>query len=770
MFEYKRPISSILDGPRFTIAKIGNTYCVVAAVNNFYTMYGAEKLNTIGMCKEGETIKDICTLDRYVATATGTTINIYNNGVQIQEIEVGSAIKSFFPCDEYIVAVLNDSVVRIYLNEIEEIEKKQLEYTITKLNNIPMHFESVHQLTLKNKVLVVAQGKMCIYSVDKDKAIYTLKCTEIGSPVVDVSCSISAEIIAVCTASDVLVLQLKKDILLQKFSFESIQSLDFRRSGQCKDLAVLTEKEVIILCLEQGFVKSRHALKDKLPDAAGEEHMRTARYIGSEGYLVISQRNELQILDCHKEKILPLKRRAGVVFGSKQCMGFLKDTLVISTNSRVYTLSLRKDEQLKEISKMCGDGQPVSLSIARDNILACYTKGIYALKETVGGIAQVKGKLGYSTPKDYIECAISFCGNSFALVIKSGDASVKILIASRASGFILGEIEERPYLAISLNNIKKTLTVLHRTEILVYSYNGEVLSKAPINGSLGLQEKSSAQAEETDAIARIVETRAYKYFVISTQTHVYIISPSGDIIKSVEKKEGAPVQMRVTEDLSWLLLLSSTDGGSVLEVIDIQSACILSTTLFSYTPRDFLITNDKNQLVVTTDKQVLLFTNTYKIQAAETEYSKAISEGICFSPAHKSRIRLMLMYDTLGEKIDEEEVMAPYTMQKENTRNPLFNISNTKEIMDAILDGNHPISSIITYIKEVEDPTSLIIDLVSSLETKYDISDALINRVIHYRRTDLDMERLSGPLKIRENISERLITNYLSVLSLIRPI
>ncbi|KAI5149096.1 hypothetical protein NEAUS05_1640 [Nematocida ausubeli] len=770
MFEYKQPISSILDGPRFTIAQIGNAYCVVAPVNNFYKVYGAERLNTLGRCKEGERIQEITSLGRYIVTAAGTRINIYNQGVQIQEIEMGETIKTLFSCNnEYLIAVLDGSVAKIELDEIDEIENKKIAHTVKKLRNIPDHLESVHPLALKNKILVVAGGVISIYSVEKDRAVYKLKCTEVSGPVLDVSCSISSEIIAVCTSSEVLVLQLKKDILLQTFSFGGIQSVDFRRSSQCKELAVLTKNEVIVLCLEQGVVRARHALPEGAQKTAADVgHLHTARYIGSDGYLVISQYNELQILDCHKEKILSVKRRAGVVFGKSQCSEFLNNTLVISTNNRVYTLSLRKDEQLKEISKVCADGEPVSLSVVRDSIIACYTKGVYALKETVGGVAQVKRNLGYSTPREYIECAMSFCGNSMALAIKTGKKSVKILITSKESGFIFGEIEETPYLAISLNNLKKTLTVLHRTEVVVYTYNGEVVSRHPIQEPLA--EKDEKNADKEHVVAKIFESSTYKYFIIATWSRILVINQSGETIKSVAKRAGAPISARVSADLSWLLLLSSAEKGAVLEVVDIQAACTLSTTFFAHTPRDFLLTHDKSRLVVTTDTQVLLYVNTYSIQAAPAEQSAVSSQGISFSSAHKSRIRLLMMYDTIGDKVEEEAPMAPYTVQKENTPPKLSSMQGAKESIEALLDGNYPISSIVAYIKEIEDPSSLVIDLISHLEAKYDIADALINRVLHYRRKDLDMERLSSPLKTREAIAERLIVKYLSTLSLIQSI
>ncbi|KAI5188838.1 hypothetical protein NEMIN01_0206 [Nematocida minor] len=763
MFEYKRPISSIIDGPRFTIAQIGNAYCVVAAVGNFYKTYSAEKLSTLGRCREGETIKSITSLGRYVVAAAGTEIDIYNQGASIQKIDVKEEIKEVLAYEDFLVVKLEKKVIRVDFDEIEKIEEKTVEHTITELSNTPSEMESVHKLELKNKLLIVAQGQLHIYAIDKKRVIYTMKCASISEKVVDVSSSISPEIVAISTAKEVMVVQLKKDVLLQQFAFDGIQSVDFRRSVQHKELAVLTEKEVIILCLEQAVAKKRYSLARKKASSTEPSYMHTARYIGSNGYLIISQKNELQILDCQQSKIALCKRRGGVVFGEHQCSEFLQDTLVVSTNGRVYTLSLRKEEQLKEFSKMNAQGHPTSLAIVRENILACYTKGIHSLKETVGGVTETKRRLGSGTPKEYIGAVLSFCGNAMALSIKESAAAVKILVASRDSGFILGEIEEKPYLALSINNIKKTLTVLHATHIVVYSYRGEVLSKTEIScAELETQESLSTG----ELLGKIVETRAYKYCIVASSSHICIFSGKGEKIKSIAKAEGVPLGIRVSTDLSWILLMTKREQGAVLEVVDMETCCILSETSFPYVPKDFLITEDKSRLIVTTAKQILLFENTYRMKKVEHGEACVESQGITFSSAHKSRIRLLLSYESFGVKV-EDEGAALYILQKENMENSLSPESSALKSIEALLDGNCPISSIIAHIKETEDPTGLIIDLIAHLETKYDIAEALVNRVLYYRRRDLDMDRLSQPLKTREEITERFIATYLSTLSLV---
>ncbi|KAH9386397.1 uncharacterized protein NEMAJ01_1293 [Nematocida major] len=764
MFEYKRPIASIIDGPRFTIAQIGNAYCVVAPFNKFYKMYGAEKLNTVGKSKEGAPIQAVTTLNRYVVTAAGTEISMYNQDELIQKIDLGQPVENVLAYETFLVAQFGGSVARIDLAEMEKIESEEIGFTVTELANLPEGEKSMHRLALKNKLLVQAGGSLHIYSINRQTVVHTLKCVALDGPVVDTSNSLSPEIVAVATASTVFILQLKKDTVLQKFSLEGVQSVDFRKSMHSRELAVLTQTEVCVLCLEEGVVKKRHACSESA-SRAPRAHPHTLRYIGENGYIVVSQDNELRIVDAHKNKLFVVKRRAGIVLGKQHRCELLKDALVVSTNSRMYTLSLRKDEQLREFSKIGVEGSPVSISVARESILACYTKGVYSLEETVGGVAEKKRRLAHATPKEYLGAVLSLCGNSMALSVRSGEGAVKIIIASKESGFILGEVNEAPYLALSLNNIKKTLTVLHAGHAVVYSYGGQELSRACL--STGVSGGDAGHAKQP--IGKIVETRTQKHYILAAGSHVHIFGEAGERIKSIEKTGGAPEGLRVSEDLAWILVMSSRGSGAVLEVLDIKSALVISKTDFPYMPRSFLLTKDKSRLVVGTDRQILLFENTYKILAAPKENTPAACMGISFSRLPKSRIQMLLGYEELGIKVESaEDVLVPYTMQKESTMEKPKAWADAQAGIDALLDENCPISYIIWCIKEAEDPSGLVVDLVQHLEKTYDIADALINRVIHYRRKDLKVHSIAHALKAREEVAERLVVAYMSTLSLLK--
>lgn len=766
MFEYKRPISSIIKGPRFAVAQIGNIYCVVAPVENFYKVYGAEKLNTLGQSRDGLPICSIAALRRYVVAAEKMRIGVYNQGEKIQEIEMPREIEEVVAYDEFLVVRTKESLLRVDPVGMEKIEDEEIQWKVTELLNVPKGVESIHKLALKNKLMIVAQGKVHIYSVSKDSIIYTLKCIHLGARVVDASNSISSEIVALCTERDVYVLQLKKDILLQQFSCEAAQSIDFRRSMCSKELALLTDKEVVVFCLEQAVAKKRYTLTQKVQGSTYRASPHTARYIGTDGYLVISQENELQILDCQHDKIIVVKKRAGVVFGEEQCAEFLNDTLIISTNGRVYSLSLRKEEQLRELSKMNAQGRPVSLSVVRDRAVACYSKGLHALKETVGGLTETKRRLGHSTPKEYIGAIMSFCSNALAISIKESEARVKILIASRESGFILGEVEETPYLALALNNIKKTLTVMHDKSVAVYSYSGEVVYKADLNKSSS--KSSEIDGEERAIQGQVVETRSHKYYVQATSAHVHIFNEQGAEIKKIAKMQGAPIRLRISSDLTWILVMTQQKEGAVLEIVDMESSTVISAIPFGTVPKDFIMTKDKSRLVVIADRKVLLFSNTYRIQKVQHGASDIPCEGIRFSSAQKSRIRLLLMYETFGSKLEKECPLAPYAAEKENaaSERSLSSKSSAVEGIDALLDGNYPISLIVAYIKETENPAGLLAELVDQLETKYDVAEALINRVLYYRRKDLTLKDLQDSLRKREGLAERFITMYLSALAL----
>jgi len=598
------------------------------------------------------------------------------------------------------------------------------------------------------KILIAAGRSIIVYNIADEKIVYRTKCADLQE-VRALSLSISRDIVAAVTPKEVCIINIKKDAVLQRIDIPGAVAADFRKNVVSKELAVLTAQGVSLVDLETGAVKKKIAAEGGV----------SLQYVGGEQYIVMALNNELRILDS-KNSLALVKKRSGVKFGSASDSALVDGALYISTNSTVYSVSLRKEEQLKEISDVAGGGEVVSISARRKRVLACFERRVFSLVNTVGGLAKQKKNLtSQRASRKYVGAVASLCGNVSAISVENGERKIKTLIVSTESGFIFGEVEQEAYLAISISTDPREIVAVHRDSVSRFSYSGSLISRAEI------PEIETAQ---------IAESRTGKFVVGAGRAALYVFNPNGEIMRKITTEEGPPAKIEFTKDLKWISTLKTGEKKGVFSVFDVETGKRVSSTVFSGVdmPRRCHITDDKTQMVAVTKSGILLYSNASVMNASAHSEEKEKHSGISFSSLHRARARLLLEYSDACRKTESETKteLFPYpVISKENFPGAINSSSQSLspcELVAALLDRNQPISSIIEAIKSAPSPGLLISGLLPYLGTEYDLADALINRTIHYRRKDLAIDEIEESLRIREKTSERFVSLYLSVLSL----
>ncbi|OAG31647.1 hypothetical protein NEDG_00122 [Nematocida displodere] len=756
MFQYKTQLSYVAEKGKIVVAPINNTYCIVAPLAKTYAVYDIERMNLVSRGEEKEAVTCIGVFRRYIITGCiSNKLYISNRGRVLLQVDLPDTPKEITATDQDIFVLTGSNTLlklHIHLKEASLEDKAAPLYTIHPL--LPeLNITNIHCLQMNNKLLAVSKTAIHIYDTHKEAVIYTLACFK-PEEVKDISSSPAPEIIAIADKTGVAVINIKKDKVLQRFTMKNTLSVDFKRNqSSSKELCIATTTSLVFACLENGIVKKTLPL----------EHLSSVRFIGEDDYLAVSMKNELRILDCHKiDHIVTVKKRTGIVFGEKAVAAFHNQALALLTNHSLYSISLRKEDQNKEITHLETTGEPVSLAIQKSTLLGCFTGGPVAFREKNGDIARLKKKLAHATPRSHLGAELSFCGNVVALALEDGPETVRVVVATSEAGFILGEIVTPRYHALSINNLTKTLTLVLSTTIRSYSFSGEVLSETSMPECM---------------IAHLVDTRTDSYALTGDGTGISVLTGKGELLRRIPCTRGVPYSLRPTKDFKWAVLVSklppttqnTQNTPSVLEIFDIETGKLLSTTYFATAPRDCLLSEDKASLVVMTKSSLLLYANTRMMASEATEDCAVARQGLSFSSVHKSRLRLLLTYDTLaGEQAENTADQAvPHFMTAENDA-PSQTATTPQDLtINALLDGNYPITSIIQYLKTVPDPGKLLTELVSHLEPQYDIVEALINRLVHYRREDIDPKELRQVLGRRESLSEKFICEYLSLLSLI---
>ncbi|KAI5175310.1 hypothetical protein NEFER01_0957 [Nematocida sp. LUAm1] len=778
MFKYKTVLGSVIEKSKFVIAPRNNAYCIVASNGTFYSVYEIENFSIVERGPKVEAISAIGVFRRYVVTAgEDKKLRLYNRGFEILQKDLPIVPKDILTVEDSIYIIGDSSIfeMKVYVPEKKTVEQAAKEIKIECIEHAELANKRIHHVLRvgsSDKISVLADESLMIYCLSAQKVLYSLKCAQIIN-LKAVASSLSPSIIGVATEKEVLLINIKKDILLQRIPLENVISLDFRRDNiSVKELIAATPSKMHIISLEHA------AVKEKISFDRGD--LQCMQFIGSEPFCVISQKNSLSIMDFRKKPIIT-KRKAGVILGTASSSLFFGNNLIVSTNEKIYSISLRKESQNKEISKMSCQGEALSLSTSRTSLLSVFSKSLHLLDASVGGLAKKKNRLSIGTNREYRGAVLSFCGRIAAVSLEHTETTSQIFIVSSDAGFIMGEITVPTPIVFSVNSLTKTLSLLYSEKVEVYSFDGTLHTRFSV---------------PLCSCGTIIDERNTKHFLLANEEEFFFINSEGNILRSAKKTKGAALSIKITENLQWIYLVSALKDSSVLELFDVERGTLLAKNYLDFVPKDYHISPDRLHLLLLTSKDILLYENTAFTLSVQPEASIGERKGIFLSSAHKSRMRLLMEYETLGESIkkeDEDEEVRPafsadlaapdagFLVDKENlqstqpSKHDALNQEKEEESpfsqiesfsIRALLQENYPISKIIKHLKTSSDPTSLIIEISPYLSSHYDVVEALINRIIYYRRKDIDLEKLSSYFEKREEITESLLSLYLSTLSI----
>lgn len=767
MFEYKTALAAVVDKGKMAVGERNGTYIFVCAVGPFYNVYDIEKLNIVERGPSISEIECIGILNRYIVTGSqDNKMRIYNKGSVIAEKKINGVPKEILCTESDIYVQIAEKILQIKIADINQIEKPDAVKNIKAKELVGIKSVQVHKMVrlgVSDKIGIIdTNGVLVIYCTSKQRQIYTVKAYSfIGAT--DAVSSMYPSILAISLKNEVVIVDVKKDIVLQKIPIEGVVSLDFRKDSlSTKELVAATREELIVVCLQKSAAKKR-------VECSGAQKI---RFAGAEPFLAVCMQNELRILSCRSEQPVVCKKRVGVVFGDSVSASFFGKNLLVFTGGRMYSISLRKDTQTKEITQINTEGATLPLSVSGKVVLAACKRSIEVLEETVGGLAVRRRKIAHISSREYIMCAVSFCGRTSVFAVRREKEVMSILIASTESGFFLGQIDvlhaPETLLTMSVNTLHRVVTVVYKCGIVEYAYTGKEVKQIKIAPAIK---------------ACIVDTKTEKFFALATAEEIYVMSKEGSILRKCKKSNGVLLSIRATEDRRWIYALSTEKDSSFIDILDMETGHLLSSINLPFFSRDCLISPDRLSLIILSEKQVLLYSNTSIFFSPPVEPTEGICTGITLASKHRSRVRILLDYEQIKEKVNEkrdkllpfgieaqENMPACATVQKDKEIDGLINDSKeqVQDLVLSMLSDNYPISSIIESIQQTDMPDLLFSSLVDKLESYYDIADALLNRLIHYRRKDLSLANLQIYSEKRKRISERLVTLYLSALSLSR--
>ncbi|KAI5187172.1 hypothetical protein NEHOM01_1981 [Nematocida homosporus] len=764
MFQYKSDISSLTDGQGFVLAQRNKGWAIITSIGKSYTIYDLSNLNTVEKGPEQSDSVRIGAFGRFAVTLSKEgQLAIYSRGAQIVSVELQTRPVQMLSIDTEIYLASPQGIERVSIESSLEGELDTPGQKITVKTEVleglvspkgdKEEIDITHMVQIgQSKLLaIIANQSMLIYNPEKKKTVYCLSCTPfIGAT--DIAQSVSPSILAVSLPKEVLIIDIKKDQIRQCIPLAGVHSLAFRTDVLgSKELVAATATTLHRIDLEKGLITA----KMSLPGCKTSKTNRARtyiRFVPGLPFLVVAQANGIQVFD-FRSKMALLKRRAGVVFSQDAVATFFRDTLVVATNEKVYALSLRKETQSKEIANIDAKGEPVAISAAKGHVLVTFKQSVHTLEETVGGLAKKKN-LAEVSKQNYLSGSLSACRESAIMIHRESPTEVRVLAMSLRSGFLHSTFTAAEPLASAMDFAGQTIHLLYETQVLSFTTSSGQLS--------------STITIPACAMGTIISSFRELYYVTCSSTTLYFIQKSGTVLRALSKQEGSPLLVRTTKNSKWVYVLTALDNGqSVLEIFDIETATRLTQLHFPNQPKNILISPNNTSLVVITDR-ILLYSNTAIIQStpASTQ-SLHPGTGIQFEPQVKSRLRLFMDYNRQANSKTELDKLGPLDMlNQENIENlPAANYSADIPIQ-ALLETNCPISKIISYLKEVSDPTTLLTSLTQQLETHYNISEVLINRLLHFRRKDIDLQQAQEAIQQREGTTERLINLYLSVLSL----
>lgn len=787
MFRHRRELGRVEGGRKFIVAPVNQTYCVIVPLQNTYLVYDVEKLSVVCRGPEMGEVTALGVLGRYVVAGTPDEVSIHSRGVPLLRVQLPGVPKEIHAMHNN--AMRKDSVVvllrdgRIHRIDVSVSGGKHMDYegadvlwSAAALDGTPENVQAMLPLDGSSKILLLASGRLHIYCTDARQVIYTLQCAQFGAEeVAEISPSPSPYIVGIAAQSEVLVVHIRKDVVLQRIPSAGVRALSFRTDGGAKEIAMALDTCLVIYCLESAAISATHVLAS---DAI------CARYMGSEPFILLSLPNELRLFDSrNSEKLAPVKRRVGVCFGASARVQMRGETLLVCTNSRVYAVAHRKESQNREFVDRQSVGEPVALAVHRKRVIACFRDKPLVLQAAGDDLALATNQIGCAGAVAYFGVHISPCGNFTAVAAEAEDA-LQITLASAESGFILGAFSARKYLDLWVSGADRTVTLLYPNAIAKHTFGGSAVSLVSIAaGTTGMITGSHSRAS----------------FFVADGREIRMLTEQGEVLRCFGTAEGTPYKIRHTRDCEWISLLTRAFGESqcrtkgkssertvsVLEVFEVETGALISSTQFPAGVMDALFTGDKQSLLTVQPGRIDLYACT-RMPCSRLRLPEGDSGGLLFAGGSASRARMLVEYESLQCPIeDRSERLAPLAAvlveeeNKENEKQPWLGTgeeektgkdgeSATKYAVDALVADNYPISMLVGYLKAVPDPAGLLSGLVQYLPSHFNIADALINRLVQYRHAEIPRPILESVASRRDAVAEDFVHKYLAVISLAR--
>lgn len=816
IFQYQRPLLQVASGAPFIIESSRSKHHVVSPLTHSYVIYDLERMNVVFKGEESSRIACIETWrDCVVAGTEEGELLFSKRGITFLSVPLGKQPKTLIAFPRFLGVLYADGTV-----EKIEVEGDVLDGTTapSAVSRKPLTFdfglakkealvEGMHRLEgHSNKALLSVrrpgESSRCSVLVHllREEVLYRFANMD-ASPILGLKSSINPDIVGISYSGGISVFNIKKDKELQRIPIDSPSSFSFRRDG-AKEMAVGRKSELSVFCLETGTVKS---LKDVGPIAHLE-------YVGKEGLILVSGPEKLSLWN-YRDMAFPylLKQREGAVAKGSIALSFLRDSVVVATEDKIFHVSLTSEGRNKAINLKKPYGSVLSLSQRRGEVFVHFSNGLFKL-EGDGVSADIKkSSFDLLNPNEaYIKVHISDLNRYLGIQVQSGTdpSATKIVVSSSDSGFILGTIEGRDIADFSIDGVEKEVTVIKdgdTPEVHVYTLEG-VLKRA-LSLTFGKENPGKRDGQKgkiTSSFIRAKRSGSYAFLAMASSIFIFGLEDGG-LRREVEAVSGEEKlkAFTVSADFRWIVATVEGPLGAFtgIKIFDIESSKKISETPFQTAPKHVALSDKKDFLAAASEDRIMLFANTNLIKDIPSPtFSQTARDKshITFSLCPQSKLRNIVTYEYMNrrgkikEAIKEERIPFPSLMARavavkkkveEVSNVPTSTaIANEKEETEVVplpareeecsieemMEPNFPISSIISTIVNTKDPTALLCRLIERIRDSYDMAEVLINRVLYHRYKDIDVTAIPEAVAKRREVSDRLEERYFRVLGYLK--
>jgi hypothetical protein len=717
IFRYRKTVSQVVAESPFVIDEKIDKYYILAPIRRSYVMYDAERLNVVSKGEEGGRVHCIGKFNNCILLGEENRVLFMERGRRVAAVEIPGVPARLVGFSKYIV-VLSGGRLGI-------IEEGRDVYEAVEIDGVGK-VECVHKAVgFVDKLILSGGGELYIVNVRKRKLVHRFKC--FAGRVVSMEQTPNPELVGILDEEGVVVVDIRKDKVVFRVAVEGGRCLSFRRDEK-KELAVANGRGITIFCLKSGMMKSRRTCE-------GISHMQFIDCI-----LVVSSRNRLEMWNyMESDRPYLLREREGLFVGEGEVrVGFSGERLIASTRDRIFNLSLRREEQSKRLL-VSGYGEPTALLCGKKSLVSAYTHGAVRLEKACDDVRK-KGA-GLCSVNAYRLVRTSSCG--VFMGVWTGDS---ILLSSAQSGFILLKLPADGVVNFFISAFRRELALVREKSITTYTFGGEVVGKIEVG----------VYTDEPIRCAVARERMKSDYLILAAGKTLLVVDGSGVLYRKISLPREVD-EIGVSSEFRSVVVVSKGEGGSVVVKVDIEASAIISESQFPFTIKAWALDKRGSLLVlVSAEEGVGVYENA---RGALLGGEMREENGASFGVLSSGRIRSILFHDHLSRsgkrEVRENNVPIATSERRRGFR------------FEDVLDGNFPISSIISAIKE-EDVDTLIKEVCSRVERNYGAAEVLLNILLFRRHREIEADRVGEALFHRERTSSKLLEDYAEVLSYLR--